>query len=743
MASILGFPGREQTLTNSAAEFLETRGDTAMGSTVAQTAPGFVPELDRFVPKDNVPNVDYHKESRERLEQFKRTLAAFQQNLVDSKADKKFDITIKDVQECTLDDVLEIANTVQQSNKKLDNVHRCTKRIKKLFRSTGRNAQTIKKLLAFAPTDVYGAVICGGFTMILGALERYEKLRETMYDTLEKVPLILRKLDDWLDVHHQSPSLKFRADDVLVAIFVLLELIVREILKHTAKKAIKLPFKGEAYGSSIDEAVATLAKTVAEFESAARLCDSQRLGQINEVTKTTLLTTQQLHEKTKSTDLKVQQISQGLSDIRDQFVAQLRLDQVSVEEKMASNTGKILGKLEEKTSELSSEEHGVQVHNVFYCFLTSNPSFDSKTGLLKPFQAQPKMLQGATPARPDVPEDWSKCARRVRKTVIQDLADCFQDLRYKPSAVERNRTAFILMSDEIRTYLRSTLSKVLVVELLSDNDQDFTPASYAVAVLIRAVQKIDTFPILYHFCVPRACDTDSKNTTLTGSCGVLISLISQLLDHLKGIHGINLEILSNGRNSLKRASSDSDRLILILEELIGQVPKPTCVYIVLDSVYKIQNHEDQDVLDAVLGLAKARESFVKILVTSPFSLDILDPLKKEEAKQRKRAKKAGEMVISESNLLTFYVPEHVDGGHYDFNTSWVEEEMDEVLRGCSNSSQASSDYDVERKKKQKKQKQKKKSKEKKKKKKKRGGDISSQSGTGSSGSDDTADLGQA
>ena len=74
----------------------------------------------------------------------------------------------------------------------------------------------------------------------LQALERTETLRDTMYDTLDKIPLTFRKLHDWLDVHHQSVRLKFAADAVLVAVFVLLELIVRELSGSSSSKLIFL-----------------------------------------------------------------------------------------------------------------------------------------------------------------------------------------------------------------------------------------------------------------------------------------------------------------------------------------------------------------------------------------------------------------------------------------------------------------------------------------------------------------------
>ncbi|KAK8042369.1 hypothetical protein PG994_012852 [Apiospora phragmitis] len=690
MASTSGVPVRARILTNSGAEFPETHGDVTTGAEVAETSSEFVPGRDRFGDNENIPDQDYHKESRERLEQFKKTLAAFQQNLIDRKVDTKFDVTIKDAQDYTLDDVLQIANTVQERHKKLDNVNKCTRGIKKLFRATGRNASTFKKLLAFVPSDAYGSVICGGFTMILGALERAESLRDKMCSTLEKIPTTLRRLHEWLDVHNKSGRLRSSADSVLVAIFILLELIVRELSGSTTKKIIKAPFKGEAYGSSIDDAVAALEASVKSFIDEASLCDAQRLGRVDEVTRNTLMTTQQL--------------SQSLANFQKQFSAEARLGQASINEKLKMLTNsaeKVLGKVGDKG----------------LCELPVQKLFE-----VDPVQAQLKMLLDATPGsmpsqastiyrantpglgRPSVPEEWSKSSRRICKITIRDLVECFQDLGCKPGHADQNRTAFILASEEMRAYSHSAVSKLLVVEMQSDRNEYFTPASYASAVLIRAVQKIGTFPILYHFCVPRASDPDPKNDQFASGRGLLASLTSQLLGHLKSAHGLDLDFLSTRWNKYKSAINDPNRLFLILEELLRRVPKSTCVHIVIDGVWKIQDGKDQDVLDGLLGLVKDEDFFVKILVTSPFSLDILDPLEKEEAKQRKRAKKAKAKVLPESSLLTLHVPEHVDGGHHDFNTSWAEEEMNEVIRECPDSAPYPSGFENEQKSKRKEEK---------------------------------------
>lgn len=159
---------RSRTLTNSAAEFVELRGDETMGTELADLSPEFVPELDRFLPRDEITQQDYFVESQKRVEKFKETLALFQKNLVDRKVDRRYEIEIKDANSYTLQDVLQIAKIVQKKHSDADQVHSCMGRLKKFFHATGRNASTFKRLLTFVPDDVYGSVICGGFTVILG-----------------------------------------------------------------------------------------------------------------------------------------------------------------------------------------------------------------------------------------------------------------------------------------------------------------------------------------------------------------------------------------------------------------------------------------------------------------------------------------------------------------------------------------------------------------------------------------------
>lgn len=63
-------------------------------------------------------------------------------------------------------------------------------------------------------------------------------------------------------------------------------------------------FKGDRYGSNIDEAIEALEEAVKDFEAEARICDGQRLGQIDKITKGT-------HAKTQNIEQGVRELTEG------------------------------------------------------------------------------------------------------------------------------------------------------------------------------------------------------------------------------------------------------------------------------------------------------------------------------------------------------------------------------------------------------------------------------------------------
>jgi hypothetical protein len=79
----------------------------------------------------------------------------------------KIDIPLKKPSEYNLKDVLQIADKVYERHKNAGDVKSCTGAIRKCFRFVGKNSSPLQSLLEFVPSDSYGSVISGGFTVIL------------------------------------------------------------------------------------------------------------------------------------------------------------------------------------------------------------------------------------------------------------------------------------------------------------------------------------------------------------------------------------------------------------------------------------------------------------------------------------------------------------------------------------------------------------------------------------------------
>lgn len=98
---------------------------------------------------------------------FEDTLERFSQTLEKHDLAKKIDIALKKPSEYGLEDVISIADKVYEKHKTAADVKSCTGKIRKCFRLVGKNASPLQCLLNFVPSDSYGSVISGGFTVIL------------------------------------------------------------------------------------------------------------------------------------------------------------------------------------------------------------------------------------------------------------------------------------------------------------------------------------------------------------------------------------------------------------------------------------------------------------------------------------------------------------------------------------------------------------------------------------------------
>jgi hypothetical protein len=77
------------------------------------------------------------------------------------------------------------------------------------------------------------------------------------------------------------------------------------------EKIFKAPFRGDKYGHTIEDAIKSLEAAVNDFKTEAKICDAQRLGQVDRVTMRTLMTTARLDDTTQKTASEVRRLNQG------------------------------------------------------------------------------------------------------------------------------------------------------------------------------------------------------------------------------------------------------------------------------------------------------------------------------------------------------------------------------------------------------------------------------------------------
>lgn len=142
--------------------------------------------LDRFVPKGQAQSIvfptpkfgadnqltphketDYYKLSNEKMKEFQDTLKRFSVTLKSRKIFKKLGVEIREPGDYNLDYVLSIAKLIEERREGADNTRDCKRFIRKCFRGAAKHKDVLTGIISMAPSDIYGSVISGGFTLIL------------------------------------------------------------------------------------------------------------------------------------------------------------------------------------------------------------------------------------------------------------------------------------------------------------------------------------------------------------------------------------------------------------------------------------------------------------------------------------------------------------------------------------------------------------------------------------------------
>ncbi|KAI5919489.1 hypothetical protein F4810DRAFT_703513 [Camillea tinctor] len=586
---------RSRTLANSAVEFIETQPEQVFGERVAgmmgSEAPQYAPELDRFVAPSNFTEEKCFKESEQRMIQFKNTLQRLLRTLEERKLGQKLGIKLKEPGHYKLQDVLQVAQQLQTKHKNDMEARGCLGKIRRCFRHVVEHRGTLHNLLSFIPNDSYGSSICGGFTIILAAIDRAENLRDEQTSTL-------------IDVHKQSRKLKSTADFVFIAIFELLELIIKELTKSFTRKTVTLTLKGEHYGTYITAAVGNLSKAMKAFDEEAKVCDSKRMGRIEEHTVGTRLTVE-------DTSVKI-----------DAFYEQYERDRRALAQSIEYQNRRL-------------EELPAMV-NRLYQFLASSPSFDAKRGICKmkllnefiPNQLGDTSRTALIEGRRALAQVWVQGLGSVNTDPFKDVSSCLGDM-HALDLREKDQLRWIIESDEIQRWLASTSSTALILDAETPPQSLVNPLTAASAFLLSSISSTAEFPVLGYLSQYRTIEDSDPDTS--GPRALVESLVAQLVlyiaEHRPTIDVEFLKKQKQKKSKHKHKHERSARMSLSkLTTLFGRLLDDLCedgeshsnaVFIIVDSVSHVQGPMDEAAAAVLqlLDVAEQADSVVKVLVT--------------------------------------------------------------------------------------------------------------------------------
>lgn len=261
-------------------------------------------------------------------------------------------------------------------------------------------------------------------------------------------------------------------------------------------------------------------------------------------------------------------------------------------------------------------------------------------------------------------EDWKRASGGAADVVEGDLDECLRDFDARSRQAQMSCVAHIVTSGRLKDLLRSDRSKLLIVDIHTD-PEEYTAASYATAVLVNAIRSSSRFPVLYHFCARR--DADPENDSLRGTTGLFVSLIVQLLVHLSRGAEVDLEFLNKATRRLREERCKVRTLRKAFEKLVELLPRDSCVYICVDSLWKLENnlHEEKTLTESFLNLARKSNTRIKIVVTEPSPLALGTQDRKGDA-------------VRQDCILTLQVPSSVENAGLN-NTSWIKEEAERTV----------------------------------------------------------------
>ncbi|KLU85595.1 hypothetical protein MAPG_04618 [Magnaporthiopsis poae ATCC 64411] len=631
---------RSPLLCNSAAEFIETRLEQALGVEVASAVGSqmtqYSPEADRFMLNEDIIAINcLYAESREKAEKLKARLADFSSRI--HGLDARLNIDQKRPEEYNMNDVLNIVECIKKKHSEAENAESFLGAIRRLFRSAGRHSGALKTLMGFAPDDIYGSVITGGLTMILGAIERADRLRGDIYSAAAKIPLQMMEARELLRPYNTrmdgAAELHRRADLVFVAVFDVLFALVDEVTKNLGKRNLGLFRQGGDYGKVIDESLGTLESSVKNFRRQADLCLHQRVEQIagtaesiKVTAESTKVTAESIKATTESTKVTVENIDRRCCETKD-----ITLQNQTFLTGVMSNMEQLKVAVErDEGKQAARGQVIVTLLNNIYKLCKESPIVDNRSGAggldleqyLRRQQDREGSSQSLARQNGETTGKWLANLANAHRDTGADEHKIMEQL-HASDQMEKDKVYYLLMSDRLAQWIGARDSTALIVQSKTGDDM-FNAVSFVSAFIHHSLCSADrsSCPVLGFFGGCRALEDTGGSTTRPE--GMLAALFAQLLEQVKSRDDIDMSLVGDPPRRLPPKPEGAIKLLgHRLRRLIEALSADSTVFIVLDSVWRMSGHggDKDEALRRVLDLVpwadeKGGGVVVKILATN-------------------------------------------------------------------------------------------------------------------------------
>ncbi|KAK3331866.1 hypothetical protein B0T19DRAFT_414117 [Cercophora scortea] len=634
---------RRKTLTNSAAEYVESRGietliplaDSPEDLKELQELSEFVAELDQFGPKGVVLDLAKYEESRKQMLMFRGTLNRFVILLKERKVDEQLGIVIKNPNDFTVEYVLEIIKKIGEGGQNNSKIQSCKNFVKRCYRKLEDNRGVIEGILTMFPDDIYGSVISGGFTLIMAAVEKHAEQREAIHNLLAEIPERLETIQRLSAIHHASLPLQSCADAVMFAIFSVLQSIVDDITRTwkvkfaetTAKLAEKLrgmhvPFRSKA-GDQFSNALIKNSEHNAQAEGA----DDEG----GNIPRPRLTVPNAIAELQKHIDRFQRQVDicseerLGRGEISNGYMVRGLLYLMKQNTRMKTVMEDSVARLEKQFAGRAEETYQmaiISLQNSMYQLYASNPNFNAKTGgidheEIKLLEAEKEatFLRSCRENNARIASRWFKRLKGFTYDPETDMKDCLDHLELlEPD--EKNVAQSILGEEQLNDWLREEESSILEIDLQTPPASINNPLSFFSSLFTTALQSTAQMPVLAFFCMHRT--VESMDDDKSGPTGLVKSLNSQLIrfitDHRPTV---DMSALAD-RDMCSKARKDIKDGLRLLDALLASLPGGDTVFIVIDSLSRLSGSVEagDSVVKKLTRIVEKREEIViKMMVT--------------------------------------------------------------------------------------------------------------------------------